>query len=62
MNQTASWVLVLAAVAASVGIISVVDQGSHSVSDTLIGSAIYLIGIWAVTGLVLLVLRRRDAA
>ena len=40
--------LVLAAVAASVSVISLVDQGSHSVSDTLYGSLVYLIGIWAV--------------
>lgn len=52
--------LVLAAVAASVSVISLVDQGSHSVSDTLYGSVVYLIGIWAVTGLVLLALRRRE--
>ena len=60
MTRTASWMLVLAAVAASVSVISLVDQGSHSMSDTLYGSVVYLIGIWAVTGLVLLALRRRE--
>ena len=61
MNRTARWVLVLAAVAASVSVVSVVDKSSHSLSDTLFGSAIFLVVIWAVAGLALLVMRRRDA-
>jgi hypothetical protein len=60
MYRTARWVLVLAAVAASVGVITTVDQGSHSVSDTLYGSAIFLVLIWAMAGLTLVVISRRE--
>lgn len=60
MNRTARWVLVLAAVAASVSVVSIVDQGSHSVSDTLYGSVIYVALIWAMAGLAFLVMQRRD--
>jgi hypothetical protein len=61
MYRTARWVLVLSAIAASVGVIATVDQGSHSVSDTLYGSAIFLVLIWAMAGLTFVVIRRRDA-
>ena len=50
----------MAAVAASVSVVSVVDQGSHSVSDTLYGSVLYLVVIWAMAGIALLVLNRRN--
>jgi hypothetical protein len=60
MNRTAQWVLVLAALAASVSIVSVVDQSSRSVSDTLFGSAAFLAVIWAMAGIALLVLHRRN--
>jgi hypothetical protein len=61
MYRTARWVLVLSAIAASVGVIATVDQGSHSVSDTLYGSAIFLVLIWAMAGLTMVVIHRRDA-
>lgn len=60
MYRTARWVLVLAAIAASAGVIATVDQGSHSVSDTLYGSAVFLVLIWAMAGLTLVVMRRRE--
>ena len=53
--------LVLAAGAASVSIVSAVDQGSQSVSETLSGSIVYLVVIWAAAGLAILVLSRRNA-
>lgn len=53
--------VILAAFAASVGVVSVVDQGSHSVSDTLFGSLVYLVLIWLAAGVALLVLMRREA-
>jgi hypothetical protein len=61
MIRTARWVLVLAAVAASINVVAVVDQGSHSVSDTLYGSVVYLVVIWAMAGIALLILNRRNA-
>ena len=60
MNRTARWILVLAAVAATVSVISVADQGSQSVSDTLYGSVVFVVLIWAMAGLALLAMRRRD--
>ena len=61
MQRQARWVLLLAAIAASVGVISVVDQGSHSVSDTLAGSLGYLAVIWLAAGVAYLVMARREA-
>ena len=61
MQRQARWVLFLAAVAASVGVVSVVDQGSHSVSDTLAGSLVYLVLIWLAAGVAFLVMARREA-
>lgn len=61
MQRQARWVLVLAAVAASVGVVSVVDQGSQSVSDMLAGSLGYLALIWLAAGVAYLVMARRAA-
>lgn len=60
MIRNARWFLVLAAVAASVNVLVVVDQGSHSVSDTVSGSALYLAVIWLVAGVALVILSRRQ--
>jgi hypothetical protein len=61
MIRTARWILVLAAVAATVSVISVVDQASHSVIDTLYGSVVWVVLIWAVAGATILIMSRRDA-
>ncbi len=61
MIRTARWILVLAAVAASVNVITVVEPGSASVTDTLLGSLPWIALIWAVAGVAILVLNRRES-
>jgi glycerol uptake facilitator-like aquaporin len=60
MIRTMQLVLVGSAVAATVAVIAYVDQGSHSVSDTLYGSAIYVMLIWVVAGIAFHALGRRN--
>ena len=61
MIRHARWFVVLAAVAASINVVALADRGSHSVSDTFYGSALYLAAIWLVAGVALLVVSRRRA-
>ncbi|HEY7451402.1 MAG TPA: hypothetical protein VIA02_02650 [Candidatus Limnocylindria bacterium] len=61
MERQARWVLVLAAFAASVGVVSVANQGSPSMVQTLLDSLVYLVLIWLLAAVALLVLMRREA-
>ncbi len=60
MIRTMQLVLVGSAIAATIAVIAFVDQGSHSVSDTLYGSAIYVMLIWVAAGLAFYALGRRN--
>jgi len=53
------WLVVVAGMVGSVAIGAVVDQTSHSVSDTLYGAAVPVLLLWLVIGVVLLLLRPR---
>jgi hypothetical protein len=59
--RTARWVAVLVGAAASAAVGIVVDRSSHSVSDTLYEAAGPVLLIWLVVGLVLFILRSRQA-
>lgn len=61
MIRTMQLVLVGSAVAATIAVIAFVDQGSHSVSDTLYGSAIYVMLIWVAAGIAFYALGRRKS-
>jgi hypothetical protein len=60
MIRTMQLVLVGSAVAATIAVIAYVDQGSHSVSDTLYGAAISVMLIWVAAGIAFYALRRRN--
>ena len=61
MKRTMQFVLVGSAVAASIAVITTVDRGSHSVSDTLYGSVVYVTFIWIAAGIALYALGRRNS-
>ena len=61
MLRTMQLVLVGSAIGATVAVIAFVDQGSHSVSDTLYGSAVYVELIWVAAGLAFYALGRRNS-
>jgi len=58
MSRFAPWSVVALVAAASVAIIVAIDRNSHSVSDTLYGSAIQVAAIWLLAGAALIALRR----
>ena len=59
--RTIRWLLALAGAIGTIAIGAIVDRTSHSVSDTLYGTAVPVLLLWLVIGGTLVFLRRLPA-